>query len=130
MQRASGYVAHVGLGYVLGLDLLKDLGIDAHLTVGTILIASGVNAEKAELAHGKTQAQGGKDGYGKHEHGTLEESGHTHHHGWPQGEAGRMHVRRYDIASGASRAGNAIYGHGILSSRFSNTQTRGASGTT
>ena len=90
VQRAGGHVAHVGLGHVVGLDLLQDLGIDAHLAVGAILIAAGMNAEQAEFAQGKAQAEGGKDGYGKHKDRTLKESGHTHHRGGPQGETGRI----------------------------------------
>ena len=98
VQRAGGHVAHVGFGHVVGLDLLEDLGIDAHLAVGAILVAAGVNAEQAELAQGKAQAEGGKDGHGEHKDRTLKESGHTHHRGGPQGEAGRIPIRRNDIA--------------------------------
>ena len=52
VKSASGDVTHAGLGYVIGLDLLKNLGIHAHLLVGAILAASGVDAEQAEFAHG------------------------------------------------------------------------------
>jgi hypothetical protein len=53
-----------------------------------------MDAEYAEFAHGKAQAEGGEYGYGKHKNYTLKQSGHRHHQGGPQGEAGRIPVRR------------------------------------
>ena len=67
VQRAGGHVVDVGLGDVVGLDLLEHLGVDAHLAVGAILVAAGMNAEQAKLAQAKAQAEGGEDGHGKNE---------------------------------------------------------------
>jgi hypothetical protein len=44
------------------LDSFENLGIDVHLAVSAILLASGVNAEHAELAQREAEAKGGKDG--------------------------------------------------------------------
>ena len=62
VQGAGGDVVDVGLGDVVALDPLEDLGVDVHLAVGAILLAAGVNAEQAKLAQGKAEAEGGKDG--------------------------------------------------------------------
>ena len=84
MQRAGGYVAHVGIGDVIGLHLPEHIAIDAHLAVSAILPA-GMNAEESELAEGKAHAEGGKDHHGKQKYKSLEESRHTHHRGGLQG---------------------------------------------
>ena len=81
MKRAGGDVVDVGLGDVVGLDLFKDLGVDAHLAVSAILLAAGMNAKEAELAQSEAEAKGSEDGHGKHEDKTLEESRHNHHRG-------------------------------------------------
>ena len=81
MQRARGHVVDVGLGHVVGLDLLEHLGIDPHLAVSAILLAAGMNAEQAKLSQAKAQAKGSKNRHGKNEHDTLEDSRHTHHRG-------------------------------------------------
>jgi hypothetical protein len=68
VESAGGYIGHVGLSHVVGLDLLQNLGIEPHLTVCAILVAAGVNAEDAELAQGETQAKSGKNGYGEYKY--------------------------------------------------------------
>ena len=83
MECAGGDVIDVGLGDVVGLDLLEDLGVDAHLAVGAILVAAGMHAEEAEFTHSEAGDKGEADCHGNHEDGTLEDSRHTHHRGSP-----------------------------------------------
>ena len=85
VQRAGGDVVDVGVGDVVALNSLEDLGVDVHLAVGAILLAAGVNAEESELAEGEAQAEGGKDGYSQDEDKSLKESRHTHHRVRPRG---------------------------------------------
>ena len=72
MERAGGDVIDIGGGDVVGLDLLQDLGVDAHLAVGAILLAAGMHAEPAKFTEGKAQAEGGEDSHGQDEDETLE----------------------------------------------------------
>ena len=62
VQGAGGDVVDVGIGDVVALDSLEDLGVDVHLAVGAILLAAGMNAEHAKLAQRKAEAEGSKDG--------------------------------------------------------------------
>jgi len=81
VEGAGGDVIDVRRGDVVGLDLFQDLGVDAHLAIGTIGVGAGVHAEHAEFAQDETQAEAGENGYGQNEDETLEESRHTHHRG-------------------------------------------------
>src|ERR1017187_7379172 len=83
VQRAGGDVIDVGLGNVVGLDPFEYLLKDAHLAIGSIGLAAGMNAKPAELANKEAKAEGGKDRDGKHEDKTLDKSRHTHHRGGP-----------------------------------------------
>ena len=83
MKSAGGHVVDVGIGDVFGLNLLEHLLVDAHLAVGAILLAAGMNAEPAKLAKEKAQAEGGEDGQGKNKDKSLEESCHAHHRSSP-----------------------------------------------
>ena len=83
VQRAGGDVVDVGVGDVVGLDLLENFGVDPHLAVSAIGLAAGMNAKPAKLAEGKAEAEGGEDRHGKHEDKTLKESRHKHHRGSP-----------------------------------------------
>ena len=83
VQRAGGHIVDVGVGHVVGLDLLEHLAKNVHLAVGAILLAAGMNAKQAKLAEEKAEAEGGKDRHGKNEDKSLEESRHTHHRGGP-----------------------------------------------
>jgi len=67
VERAGGYVGDVGLGDVVGLDLLEDFGVDAHLAVGAILVTAGMNAKQAKLSQAEAQPESSKDGNGKNE---------------------------------------------------------------
>jgi hypothetical protein len=78
VQSAGGDVAHFGIGDVVGLNLLENFRVDAHLAVGAILVGAGMNAEYAEFAHGKAEAECGEDGYGEDKNRTLKESRHRH----------------------------------------------------
>ena len=66
VESAGGYVIHVGIGDVVGLDSPQDVAIDAHLAVSAILHAAGMNAQQAELAQAKAKAKGDQDRNGKH----------------------------------------------------------------
>ena len=79
VQSAGGHRVDVGIGDVVALDSLEDLGIDVHLAVGAILLAAGVNAEHAELAQREAEAESGKNGCSENEGQSLKKSGHTHH---------------------------------------------------
>jgi len=67
MERSGGHVADIGFNYIIRLNLLKDFGINTHLPICTVLVAAGMNAENAELAHGKTEPKRGENGYRKDE---------------------------------------------------------------
>ncbi len=79
VQRAVGHFGNIGLGDVVVLNLAQDLGVDAHLAVGGILLVAGMHAEPAELAQNVAQAECGEDHHGDRKDKTLKESGHTHH---------------------------------------------------
>ncbi len=92
MQRAVGHVGNVGIGDVVVLNLAQNLGVDADLAVGGILLIAGMHAEPSELALNIAQAEAGEDRHGDRKNETLEESGHTHHQRGPHGEAGRSYL--------------------------------------
>src|SRR5579862_1064840 len=85
MQGPGGDVIDIWLGDVIALDSFENLGIHVHLPIGAILLAAGVNAEKAELPEGEPQDEGCENSEGQHEHQALKESRHTHHHAGPGG---------------------------------------------
>ncbi len=61
MECACCYVIYIGVGDVVALDPLEDLGVDVHLAIGAILLAAGVNAKQPKLAQRKAEAECGKD---------------------------------------------------------------------
>ncbi len=92
MQRAVGHLGNVGFGDVVVLNLAQNLGVDADLAVGGILLIAGMHAEPSELALKIAEAEAGEDHHGNRKNETLEESGHTHHRRGPHGEAGRSYL--------------------------------------
>ena len=61
VKRAVGDVTDAWWGNLIILDFLQDFRVDAHLLVGAVLFAAGVDAENAELAKNKAKAKCGKN---------------------------------------------------------------------
>ena len=76
-------VTSLTLGDVVGLDLLQNLGVDAHLAVSAILVAASMNAKQAKLSQAKAKTESREDSYGENEDYTLEDLRHTHRRGSP-----------------------------------------------
>jgi len=66
VQGSSGHGVQIGWSDVVVLDLLQNFRVDAHLLVRAILLTAGVNADDAELAEGKAEAERGKNTEGKY----------------------------------------------------------------
>ncbi len=71
VQRTGGDVLDVGLGDVVGLDLMQYFLVDAHLAVGAVTLG-GADARGAEAA----EEHNNNDGNGEDEDGAIETSGH------------------------------------------------------